>query len=56
LKLTEEVKLEDQESTTSEILEVKKRELKTLLTKRNNSDNNTYERDCSYMSSLFYFR
>ncbi len=34
LKLTVEVKLEELEFSTSEILEVKKRELKTLLTQR----------------------
>ncbi|MDF2934602.1 MAG: hypothetical protein K0R36_3933, partial [Chryseobacterium sp.] len=50
-----EVKLEDLEFTTSETLEVKKRELKTLLTRRNNSDNNTYEKRLLILAVSFYF-
>jgi ribosomal protein L19 len=54
-RLTEEVELEELESTTSEILEVKKRESKTLLTRRNNSDNNKCKRGCLQSVDSFFF-
>lgn len=55
LKLTEEVELEDLEFITSETLEVKKLESRMLLTRKSNSDNNTYKKRLSNSGSLFLF-